>query len=418
MQVTLIGLGGAWDTVTPVAREALEQAELIVGAARLLESLPREGKKRYFTACRTEEIFTILTQEDPERACVVFSGDTGFYSGARLLLPRLREHEIDCHVLPGLSSVQLLAARLGRPWQDWTLCSAHGTACDPISALMRGAPAFFLTGGTSTPDALCRAIADAGLGELRVTIGENLAAADERLVETTAAEAASMRFAPLSVLLTEAARPDLPDGSLADGSLADGSLADGSLADELFVRGNVPMTKQEVRAVIRSKLRIRHADTVWDVGAGTGSISVELALAAAGGRVYGVERAEEAWALIEANRRRFGAWNLRLVRGTAPEALAGLPAPDAVFVGGSGGYLREILTAAFAANPAARLCVSAIALETLEATLSTLRALGRDAEVTQLAVAHAKPAGTLHLLTANNPIFLITVKRGVNPCSD
>jgi len=398
MQVTLIGLGGAGGTATGEAREALEQAEVVIGAGRLLEGLPKSDRQKTFTEYRTNEIMEILAWEQARSACVVFSGDTGFHSGARALSALLRERGADCLVLPGLSSVQLLAARLGRPWQDWTLCSAHGAACDPIPAIMRGKPAFFLTGGARTPATLCRDLTEAGLGGVRVTVGENLAAEDERVTQTTAADAAEKSYAPLSVLLTEAVeRPAYPVGGI---------------ADEAFVRGRVPMTKQEVRAAIRSKLAICRGDTVWDVGAGTGSVSVELALTADEGRVYAVECAAEAWELIEANRRRFGAWNLRLVRGTAPEALAGLPAPDAVFIGGSRGRLRAIAEAALAANPKARLCVSAIALETLGAALAACRELGLDAEITQLAVSRARPAGALHLLTANNPVFLITAKRG------
>ena len=171
------------------------------------------------------------------------------------------------------------------------------------------------------------------------------------------------------------------------------------------------MTKQEVRAAILAKLAVRPEETVWDVGAGTGSLSVELALAARRGRTYAVEYKDEACALIEDNRRRFGAWNLRLVRGRAPEALTELPAPDAVFVGGSEGRLAEIVKAALSKNPDVRLCVSAIALETLSAALEVFAALGMEAEVTQIAVSRAKPGGRLHLLLANNPVFLVTAWR-------
>ena len=171
------------------------------------------------------------------------------------------------------------------------------------------------------------------------------------------------------------------------------------------------MTKQEVRAAVLAKLAVRPEDTVWDVGAGTGSVSVELALAARRGRAYAVEYRDEALSLIEENRRRFGAWNLRVVRGKAPEALSSLPAPDAVFVGGSEGRLREIVDAALSKNPDARLCVSAIALETLSAALDVFKAQGLDAEVMQLAVSRAKPGARLHLLLANNPVFLVTACR-------
>ena len=398
MEVSLIGLGGgAFGALGPDARRALEQAELVLGAERLLESLPKNDRQRQITAARVEDVFSRIRGAEAARVCVVYSGDTGFYSGAKGLVPLLREAAIPFRVLPGLSSVQLLAARLGEAWQDWTLCSAHGVDCDPIPALMAGKRAFFLTGGKCTPASLCRDITDAGLGELCAVVGENLGCEAERVVTMTAAEASASVFAPLSVLLVDPAPRPYPRA--------------GGIPDDAFIRSGVPMTKQELRAAILAKLGVARTDTVWDVGAGTGSVSVELALAAEQGRACAVEYRDEALALIEQNRARFGAWNLRVVPGRAPEALDALPAPDAVFIGGSEGALAGIVDAALAKNPNVRLCVSAIALETLSAALELFNARGLDTEVTQLSVSRARADGRLHLLLANNPVFLISARR-------
>ena len=153
---------------------------------------------------------------------------------------------------------------------------------------------------------------------------------------------------------------------------------------------------------------VRPEDTVWDVGAGTGSVSVELARAACRGRVFAVECQEEACDLIRRNRERFGAWNLTLIQGKAPEALENLPAPNAVFIGGTKGTLEPVLDVVLGKNPNARICVSAIALETLSAAVSALTARGLTAEVAQIGVSRTKAAGKLHLLMANNPVFLIS----------
>lgn len=397
MFVTLIGFSGAAETLTGEAKEALEQAELIIGAPRLLESLPVAENQTRAASARADETLTLLQGGGAERACVVYSGDTGFFSGAKRLVPLLREAGIPHRVLPGISSAQLFAARLGEPWQDWSLRSAHGVDCDVAAALMEGKKTFFLTGGEQTPSSLCRALADAGLGALRVTVGEKLSYPDERVVSMTARECAEREFAPLSVLLADAAPKPYERA--------------GGIPDEEFVRGAVPMTKQEVRAAILAKLGVKPDDTVWDVGAGTGSVSVELALAARHGRVFAVEYKDEACALVEQNRERFGAWNLRLARARAPEALEALPAPDAVFVGGSEGALAEIVDAALQKNPSARLCVSAIALETLSAALDTFIARGLAAEVAQISVSRARAGEKLHLLLANNPVFLISARR-------
>lgn len=397
MRVTLAGLGcGTAATLTAEVREALEGADLLIGASRLLESLPAGLTPRRERAVRPGDILEALLSAEAETPCVLYSGDTGFYSGARTLLPLLAEHKIQARVLPGVSSVQYLAGRLGRPWQSWCLRSAHGVDCDAVEAVCHGAPACFLTGGALGPGDLCRQLAEAGLGKLPVTVGENLSYPEERVESGPAAELAGREFAPLSVLLAEAA-PMLPRRAP-------------GIPDEEFQRGRVPMTKQEVRAAILGKLSAGPEDVCWDVGAGTGGVSVELALHTRA--VWAVERDPEALELLRANRQRFCAWRLRIAEGPAPEALEALPVPDAVFVGGSGGRLPEILQAVRSANPKARVCVSAIALETLHTALDRLTALGYETEVTQLAVSRTRPAGKLRLLTAQNPVFLIT---GVRP---
>ena len=169
------------------------------------------------------------------------------------------------------------------------------------------------------------------------------------------------------------------------------------------------MTKQEVRAAALALLAPRPGDCLWDLGAGTGSVSVELALAAPEGQVYAVERNADAQALILENRRKFGLHNLTLISGAAPEALAGLPAPDRVFVGGTGGHMAETLAAVHTANPAARVVISAIAIESLSAALAALQAQGFEAiQVSQISVCRSRPAGGLHLMMAQNPVYLIS----------
>ena len=390
--VTLIGMGASADTLTAEAREALGRAELVAGAQRLLDALPAGVTAERVPAVRPADVLAVVA--GAQNAAVLYSGDTGFYSGAAGLLARLKEAGIPARVLPGLSSVQMLAAALGRPWQDWKLVSAHGRPCDPVAAVCGGRPAFFLTGtGESGPAALCAQLTAAGLGALPVTVGENLGLASRRIFAGTAAGAAGERFGPLAVLLAEPAfrlparTPGWPD--------------------ETFVRAEgVPMTKRAVRAQVLAQLALCPGETVWDVGAGTGSVSLEMAYANGGAPVWAVERLPEACAVLEANRRRLGGWNVRPVSGEAPAALAGLPAPDAVFIGGTRGRLGPILDAALAANPAARIGLTAIALETLAAALDACTARGLEAEITQIAAAHA--AGRPHLLRAANPVFLIT----------
>ncbi len=391
MKVKLIGMGCSPKQLSAEAVEAIRQADLIIGAARMLEGLPETGAK-LVSSYKPREILDILLKEQPAAGCVLFSGDSGFYSGAQALLPLLRENGIDAEVFPGISSVQSFAARLGMPWQDWRLCSAHGVDCDPLAELMHGRRCFFLTGGSNSPVNICAELADAGLGDLTVWVGENLGYESESVSQGTAEQFAGMEFAPLSVLLTDAVTTRTRTAA--------------GIPDEEFIRGKVPMTKREVRAVIPSLLRLTADDICWDIGAGTGSVSVELALHSRG--VWALERDHEALELIRQNRTKFGAWNLRVLEAEAPMGMESLPKPDAVFVGGSGGHLNEILRVVHEANPSARVCVSAIALETLSLAVNTLTELGYAVNVTQIAVSRAKPAGALHLLTAQNPVFLIS----------
>lgn len=398
--VTLIGMGsGTPELLTAQGLAALQSADLIIGAKRLLEHLPTGCTENRKALYKPEDILSCLSEFPAANAALLYSGDTGFYSGASKLLPMLRAFGISAQVLPGISSVQLLSAAIGRPWQDWKLVSAHGCACDPAAECLtaEGRPVFFLTGGTETPATLCAKLADAGLGDAHAIIGENLGTPQEHLAFGTAQTLAANACAPLSVLLIE--------HTVLPARRAPG------FPDDAFIRGEVPMTKQEVRAAALAKLAVRPTDTLWDVGAGTGSVSVELALAAPRGHVYAVECAPDACALIRQNREKFHAYNLSLIEGTAPQALADLPAPAAVFIGGTKGSMTEVVDAALAKNPNARLCISAIALETLSAAIAALAAHGQAAEVTQLAVSRTRPAGKLHLLTANNPIFLITGER-------
>ena len=398
MKITLIGMGsGCPESLTVQGYAALREADLILGARRLLSALPAGCTENRAAAYLPDEILELLHASGCENAALLYSGDTGFYSGASALVERLQAQGYQPVVLPGLSSVQMLSAALGRPWQDWKLVSAHGRACDPVAECMMNRSVYFLTGGTETPASLCQKLTDAGMGEAHGVVGENLGTEAEAIRYGSAAELAGQSFAPLSVLLVE--NFDLPQ------------LRAPGFPDESFIRSEVPMTKQEVRAAALAKLAVMPTDTLWDVGAGTGSVSVELALAAPKGRVYAVECEPDACELIRKNRAKFHACNLILIEGRAPDVLADLPAPDAVFIGGTKGGMEAVVDTVLARNPNARICISAIALETLGAAIAALTARGLTAEVTQIAVSRTKPAGRLHLLMANNPIFLITGTR-------
>lgn len=396
MKITLVGMGmGDGDSMTAAAREALAGADVVLGAARLLESLPEVyGRERLALATPDKVAAAIDAHPEWGAVCVALSGDVGFYSGARQLLKLLERHRPE--VICGVSTVQYFAARLRRPWQDFHLVSAHGVECDILAEVLNHPEVMFLTGGTATTADIVRTLCEAGLDDATVSVGENLSYSDENIVVDAAGRLAGRTFASLSVVLVENRKTFRRDAVAA------------GIADDDFVRGKAPMTKREVRAAALALLEPTRNAILYDVGAGTGSVAVEMALLARRGRVYAVERDAENCRLIESNRERFGAYNIRVIEGLAPGALADLPAPDAVFIGGSAGALDGVMRAVLKKNPAARLVVSAVTLETLAAAVDGMKGLALpNIEVTQIAATRAVVRGGYHMLNALNPVFLI-----------
>ncbi len=398
MKVSLVGMGpGSPALLTRAATAALARAELFIGAPRLLEPY-RQGAVPCREAVLARDILAALEQSGAENAAVLLSGDTGFYSGAKGLRPLLLEAGMEVETFPGVSSLQYLCAKIGTPWEDIHPASAHGRACAPAELVARHGRVFFLTGetGDQTPRALCAALEQAGWGKARAWVGSRLSYPDEEIFSGAVEEFSRRDFPPLSVLLVQGEPACPPAGTF-------------GIPDSGFVRGQVPMTKEEVRAAALSKLRVAPGGTYWDVGAGTGSVSVAISALARDGRVLAVERDPEACGLILENAARFGAGNLTLVQGEAPAALGDLPAPDGVFVGGSGGSLEDILKTAMEKNPRVRVVVAAVTLETLSRGAALLDALPfAGVEVSQITVARARELGRYHLMTGQNPVFLLS----------
>ncbi|MEA5010626.1 MAG: precorrin-6y C5,15-methyltransferase (decarboxylating) subunit CbiE [Angelakisella sp.] len=400
MNITIVGMGmGTAATLTQEAREALVQAQVIIGAPRLLEALPQGCTQQRLKGIQAAEILGhINAQTHCTYLCVVMSGDTGFYSGTTALVPLLQQQGYTPKVLCGITTVQYFAALLGRPWQNVRLVSAHGVECDVVGQAMLSRETFFLTGGRLTVQAILQQLCSAGMGDAKVWVGEELSLPNQRITHGTAAELREQQFAPLSALWVqrEASKQVHPWKT-------------GGIADEDFIRGQVPMTKQEVRAAILAKLKLAQEDVAYDVGAGTGSVSVELARISPLCRVYSIEVEQEALELIAQNKSKFETYNLHIVPGMAPAALEDLPIPNAVFIGGSKGNLHQILEFVVNKNPQVRVVVSAIALETLAQAIQSCKALGlKNLEVTQLSVSRTREVGCYHMLTGQNPIFLIS----------
>ena len=413
-KVTIIGAGpGNPDLLSRAALDAIDIADVVIGAHRALVGIDVPPDVVRCELVKTADIVAALTDAASwQRAVVVMTGDVGLFSGARRLVEALSgDAQVDVRVVPGISSASYLAARLARPWQDWRFASAHGVACDIVAEAERAGELFLATSGGEDPSRLSGELVQAGFGDARVTVAERLSYPDERITCATASEIAGQTFDDLNVMLIEFAGCV---GSPAGASRAASSrwpYASSGIPDELFIRGDVPMTKQEVRAVALAKLRLTATDTVWDVGAGTGSVSIEAALVTRAGSVWAVERNATGVRLIRENADAFGCGNVHAVPGVAPEALAKLPIPDAVFVGGSAGKLPSIVEAALEKNSQVRLCVPCVTVETLTeacALLSGSRFKGFEA--CQVSAARAEAVGSHHLMKAQNPVFLVSAR--------
>lgn len=407
-KVTIIGAGpGNPDLLSRAALDAIDIADVVIGAHRALVGIDVPPDVVRCELVKTADIVAALTDAASwQRAVVVMTGDVGLFSGARRLVEALSgDARVDVRIIPGISSASYLAARLARPWQDWRFASAHGVACDIVAEAERAGELFLVTSGGEDPSRLSGELVQAGFGDARVTVAERLSYPDERITCATASEIAGQTFDDLNVMLIEFA------GGAGSPANSRWPYASSGIPDELFIRGDVPMTKQEVRAVALAKLRLTATDTVWDVGAGTGSVSIEAALVARAGSVWAVERNAAGVRLIRENADAFGCGNVHAVPGVAPEALAKLPVPDAVFVGGSAGELPSIVEAALEKNSQVRLCVPCVTVETLTeacALLSGSRFKGFEA--CQVSAARAEAVGSHHLLKAQNPVFLVSAR--------
>lgn len=403
--VDILGIGlGSHETMTEAVRQAIKRADCLIGAKRMLEAVASPGQRVHDAIAPADIVDFILTHREYRRFAVIMSGDVGFFSGTKKLLPRLDSCEVN--VLPGLSSLVYLCARLKTSYEDVFVTSIHGRQHNVVPDVRSHDRVFVLVGGENGMQELCRSLVDAGLGDVRVSIGERLSYPDEKITQDTAEHLVNCTYETLSVALIENDHPD--------------TVVTHGLPDDMFQRGAgadgvVPMTKSEVRAVCLSKLQLTERSVCWDVGAGTGSVAIEMALQARKGHVYAIERKSAAVDLLHLNRETFLLENLSVVSGCAPEVCCELPAPTHAFIGGSSGNMRDILALLLEKNPKIRVVATAISLESIAELTACMKEFPWSAvEAISMQVAHDKKAGPYHLMTGQNPIYIFTMQAGGN----
>lgn len=423
LEIILAGSGmGDAGNLTGAVAEAIAGADILLGAERLIAPYhPREEKKPYYQAAQILPYLKQISESSllsgGKRVVILFSGDSGFYSGCQTLYKELsREVEegglnATLRILPGISSVSYFAACIGESYQDAAITSIHGKTQSKIKdrretpqtapwqrelagVIRRKQKTFLLLSGASDVNALGRLLLEKDLADCEVVLGYQLSYPEQEITQLTPEECCRVEKEGLYICLIK--NPSLHPRRLTHG-----------ISDQAFIRGAVPMTKEEVRQVSICKLGLHEKAVVYDVGSGTGSLAVEMAGLSESIQVFAIERKKEAISLMEQNREKFGVPNVTIVEGEAPEKLEQLPAATHAFLGGSGGKMREILAALYQKNPRMRIVINAVTIETVCEIREALSEypLEQD-EMVQLQVNRTRKMGDYHLMQAENPVWI------------
>ena len=399
--VEVIGLGIDPEELSAGALRLVEQAQVLAGGSRLLGRFPKHPGRRIVLASPLAKALEAVAQARAEglAVAVLADGDPLFYGIGKRLLDVLGPEALRFH--PGVSAVQAAAARLGRSLQDTPVVSLHGRSdIGPLlAALARRGEAAVYTDLSNSPDRIALMLLEQGLDDARLWVLEDLGGPSEQVRAFTPAQAARETFSALNLVVIALERQDRPVAVL-------------GRPDDFYRKREGLITKWPVRACSLAALRLRSTDTLWDVGAGCGSVGIEACALLPYGRVYAVERNHDRGEAIRENIRRAGAWQVRLVRGEAPEVLAGLPDPDRVFVGGGLGKGLDLLPVLCRAlKPGGRLVANVVLLSGVQRLLDALERLGWHRSVSQVQACDSTPlAGDLRL-RAHNPVFIIAADK-------
>ena len=393
-KVSLVGIGmGAEKTLTLEGKQAFDEAELLIGAKRMTDAVQKPGQAVLHEYRSDRIVEYIKAHPEYRTVAIALSGDVGFYSGAKKLVDLLGE---EVQVICGISSVVYFMAKIGLSWDDAKIVSAHGRKCNLVSLIRHNRKVFSILGTEDGVAALASKLVYYGMGDVTLYVGENLSYENEKIFHDKAANLTEYRGDALSVVT--AYNENTRAFSAVHG-----------ICDEEFLRGKAPMTKEEVRTVSLSKLRLGEDSVCYDVGAGTGSVSIEMALRAWNGEVYAIEKKEDALALLKENKQKFAADNLTIVPGTAPEAMTELPVPTHAFIGGSSGNMNAIVKLLLEKNPKVRIVINCITLETVTEAMNAIRDFDlTDVDIVQLGAARSKSIGRYHMMMGENPIYIIS----------
>ena len=379
------------------ALELVGRAEILLGGERQLALFPDFAGETVVIGSNLGEMVERLRKTD-RRAVVLASGDPLFFGVGRYLLRNLPEEEFE--FVPNVSSVQYAFAKIKEPWDDAVFISAHGRGLKgAVDRIVANDKAAVLTDEVNTPAAIAAELIERGRDGYAAWVCENLGTAEEKIIETDVKGLLEIEAAPLNVLI-------LIKEYEAGGEEYIPTLG---IPDEEFSTIKKLITKEEIRVVTLAKLKLRHDMTLWDIGAGSGSVSIEADHLLPNGRIFAVERNPQCIEFIKENLNKFNARHVTLIEGAAPACLETLPDPDRVFIGGSGGNLWDILEAVDGRLPAGgRVVLNAVTLDTLTAANEYFDNAGYQVEVTVINIARTRPLTDYKMFEAYNPVYIIT----------
>lgn len=405
-RIYIAGIGpGNIDLVTPAAMKAIEDCDVLIGGRRNLELFDYLMKEKVVITSDLEPVCTyILGNAGRKKITVLATGDPGIFSISEFLKRRLPDVKLE--IIPGISSFQYLCSRIGISWHDMVILSLHGRDNDKLFAAVKAnRKTAIFTGGDTSPVDVCKYLIQNGIRDITITVGERLSYPDERIITGTVDEISKMEFDSLALMLVQWKSDKEPRESW--------EYETPGIPDHMFVRDDVPMTKEEIRTIAISKLRLKKDSIVFDIGAGTGSVSVECGLICCKGKVYAVEREKKAVGLIHRNLDKFKLDNVIVVEGSAPEVLDDIPVPDRVFIGGTGGHMEAILDWITRSSKETRVVVNAISPESAYEALKGFEKRGfRDIELVNITVSKGLKTGDRHIMRALNPIYIISGQKG------
>ena len=407
LEIILAGVGmGSKECLTTEVCKEIENADILLGAERMIAPYqPKLEKQPFYTAGQILPYLEKLQEKDRMlyggKVVVLFSGDSGFYSGCQSLYQALQEAikvgriHATVRIMPGISSVAYLAACIGECYQDADICSMHGKRLFNLTERIRQQEkTFLILSGVKDVNRLGKLLADAGLENCEIFVGYQLSYPEQKIIKMTPKECMELVEEGLYCCCIKnlyAKKKKLTHGK----------------ADKDFIRDKVPMTKEEVREVSICKLHLQQGAVVYDIGSGTGSIAIETAGLSDDIQVFAIEKKDEAVSLIQQNKEKFQLENIEVVEADAPEGLVELPTPTHAFIGGSGGRLKEILSVLYQKNPGMRVVINAISMETICEVKEILSMYPIEKEeIVQIQVSRAKAVGKYHLMQAENPVWI------------